>query len=136
MQREDLNGVRFAIQGLGQTGIDLCGRLAEAGGKVVATDVNDRAIGEAKQRFGIEVVEPDDIYAVNADVFVPDYVVNAGGVINGSDDIFKTYQNSEAERRIRGLGDVLIMIFDRSKQQSRPTLEIADDMARARMTGS
>ena len=49
MQREDLNSVRFAIQGLGQTGINLCGRLAEAVGKFVATDVNDRAIGEAKQ---------------------------------------------------------------------------------------
>ena len=182
MQCEDLSGVRFAIQGLGQTGIDLCRRLTEAGGKVVATDVNDKAIDEAKQRYGIEVVEPDDIYAVDADVFVPcalggilndetipqlkvkavcglannqlaearhgqdlqsrsivyapDYVVNAGGVIYGSDDIFKTHKNSEAERKSRGLGDVLIEVFDRSKQQSRPTSEIADEMARARMTGS
>lgn len=179
LRRDNLEGVRFAIQGLGQTGMDLCRRLTEAGGQVIATDVNQAAIAEAKADYGVEAVEPDAIYGAEADVFVPcalggivndktipqfkfkavcglannqlaearhgqalqdrgiayapDYVVNAGGVIYGSDDIFKTHDRSEAEEKIRAIGDVLIEIFDRSEQEGRSTADIADDMARARM---
>ena len=182
MRRDSLSGVRFALQGLGQTGMDLCRRLCEAGGKVIATDVNDAAVAVAKQQYGIDAVEPDDIYSVEADVFVPcalgailnddtiprlkvkavcglannqlaearhgktlqergityapDYVVNAGGVIYGSDDIFKTHDHSYAEEKIRGIGKVLVNIFARSENESRATSDIADEMARARIAAA
>lgn len=177
--REDLKGVRFAIQGLGQTGIDLCRRLTKAGGVVVATDVDDEAAAAARDQFGATIVDPDEIYAQDVDVFVPcalgailndetiprlkakavcglannqlaeerhgeelmrrgivyapDYVVNAGGVIYGSDDIFKTHDNSQAEAKIRGIADVLGEIFERAKKDGLPTSDIADEMARQRM---
>ena len=179
LKREQLTGVRFAIQGLGQTGIDLCRRLSEAGGKVIATDVNAEAVDNAKSNYGIEAVAPEDIYGVEADVFVPcalgavvnddtiaqfkvkaicglannqlaeprhgqvlqergiayapDYVVNAGGVIYGSDDIFKTHDRSEAEGKIRGIGQVLVEIYQRAEALGKATSDVADDMARARM---
>ncbi len=182
LQRDHLKDVRFAIQGLGQTGMDLCRRLSEAGGKVIATDVNADAIAHAKQQFGIEAVSPDEIYGADVDVFVPcalgailndetiprlkakavcglannqleqphhgkalfehgityapDYVVNAGGVIYGSDDIFKTHDTSVAEDKIRKIGSVLIEIFSRAEKEGRATSDIADDMARARMHGA
>jgi leucine dehydrogenase len=178
---EDLTGVTVAIQGLGQTGLDLCRQVVEAGGKVVATDVNPDAIAEAKEKYGAEIVAPDDIYGVAADIFAPcalgailnddtiprlkvkavcgiannqlaeprhadalkargilyapDYVVNAGGVIYGADDIFKTHDNSTAEAKIRGIGGVLREIFDAAADTGRTTAEIADDLARSRMAG-
>ena len=181
MASETLKGVRFAIQGLGQTGMDLCRRLTEAGGQVVATDVNGDAMASARQQYGIEVTQPDEIYDAEVDVFVPcalgailndetiprlkakavcglannqlqeprhgdalrergiayapDYVVNAGGVIYGSDDIFKTHDTSVAEDKIRGIGAVLLEIFARSDKERRATSDIADDMARSRMGG-
>ena len=180
-RRDHLDGLTFAIQGLGQTGIDLCRRLTEAGAKVIATDVNAVAIAEAKEKYGATIVDPDAIYAQDADVFVPcalgailndatiaelraravcglannqlaeprhgkmlqqfgivyapDYVVNAGGVIYGSDDIFKTHKTSEAENKIRGIGAVLLEIFARAEKEGRPTSDIADDMARQRLAG-
>ena len=77
--------------------------------------------GRMLQQFGI--------------VYAPDYVVNAGGVIYGSDDIFKTHDTSVAEDKIRGIGAVLDEIFRRADEDGRPTSEIADDMARRRLAG-
>lgn len=179
--RDSLAGVRFALQGLGQTGIDLCRRLTEAGATVIASDIDDTAVAEAKADYGATIVAPDQIYAQDVDVFVPcamgailnddtisqlqakavcglannqlaeprhgealmqrgilyapDYVVNAGGVVYGADDIFKTHDNSQAEATIRGIGAVLLEIFARAEADGRPTSAVADDMARQRMTG-
>ncbi len=45
--------------------------LAEAGAKVIVTDTMSSAIEAAKTRFGVEVVEPNDIYDVAADIYSP-----------------------------------------------------------------
>ncbi|MGI9521840.1 MAG: Leu/Phe/Val dehydrogenase [Hyphomicrobiaceae bacterium] len=177
--RDDLVGVRFALQGLGQTGFDLCQRLIEAGGSVVASDVDQSTTERAHRSLGVAIVDPQEIYDQAADVFVPcalgailndstiprlkvrvvcglannqlaeprhgqlmldrgivyapDYVVNAGGVIYGSDDIFKTHDTSQAETLIAGIDGVLSDIFCTSDRTRRPTSEIADELARSRM---
>ncbi len=177
--RPTLDGLTFTLQGLGQTGIDLCRRLREAGAVVIAADVNEAATRRAHNEYGAVIVAPDEIYRQDADVFVPcalgailndetvpqlkvkavcglannqlaearhgamlrergiayapDYVVNAGGVIYGSDDIFKTHDTSEAEVKIRAIGGVLKEIFERAEATGRATSDIADDMARERM---
>ncbi len=176
--RGDLEGLRFAIQGLGQTGMDLCRRLTEAGAYVVAADVNRDAVARARKTYGADIVAPNAIYSQDVDVFVPcalgailndetiprlrasavcglannqlaedrhgaqlrkrgilyapDYVVNAGGVIYGSDDIFKTHANSTAEAKVRNIGRTLTRIFKRADEEDRPTSDIADEMARQR----
>jgi len=67
----DLKGTTIAVQGLGHVGMHLCHFLADAGATIIATDINETAIEEAKARFGATIVEPDAIYAVNADIFAP-----------------------------------------------------------------
>lgn len=67
----ELKGKSVAVQGLGHVGMYLCAHLHEAGAKIIATDINEVAIKEAKSRFGATIVEPDAIYAVEADVFAP-----------------------------------------------------------------
>jgi len=67
----DLKGKTIAVQGLGHVGMYLCEFLANAGAKIIATDINQKAIEEAKSRFDATIVEPDAIYAVEADIFAP-----------------------------------------------------------------
>lgn len=67
----ELKGKSVAVQGLGHVGMYLCAHLYEAGAKIIATDINEVAINEAKSRFGATIVEPEAIYAVEADVFAP-----------------------------------------------------------------
>lgn len=67
----DLKGKTIALQGLGHVGMYLCGHLHDAGANIIATDINDAAIEEAKTRFGADIVAPDAIYSVDADIFAP-----------------------------------------------------------------
>jgi len=67
----DLNGVRVAVQGLGHVGMRLCKHLHEAGAVLIVTDIDEQSIATARDQFGAEVVAPDAIYDVDAEVFSP-----------------------------------------------------------------
>ena len=66
-----LKGITVAVQGLGHVGFDVCERLDKAGAKLVVTDINTEAVKRAVEEFGARAVAPDQIYAVNADVYAP-----------------------------------------------------------------
>lgn len=76
---EDLAGRRVAVQGVGHVGGRVCALLAEAGARLVIADVNAEAVREVAARTGADVVAPDEIYGVEADVFSPNAL---GAVIN------------------------------------------------------
>ena len=76
---ESLEGVRIAVQGVGKVGGELVRLLVEAGAEVVATDIDAERLESFRERFGIETVEPSDIFSVKCDVFSP---CALGGVIN------------------------------------------------------
>lgn len=61
-------------------------------------------------------------------LYAPDYVINAGGVIFACG---KYYQSSleSVNKIIDRIGDSLTEIFKRSKQENKPTSQIADEMA-------
>ncbi len=69
--RRDLEGLRVAVQGLGNVGLPLCRRLAEAGATLIVTDLDRARTAEAVRGFGALAVEPEAIYAQAADVFAP-----------------------------------------------------------------
>lgn len=71
MGRTELSGVRVAVQGLGSVGYALCRHLAEAGARLIVTDIDDGAVRRAAQEFGAAPVAPDGIYGVEPDVFAP-----------------------------------------------------------------
>lgn len=61
-------------------------------------------------------------------LYAPDYVINAGGII----DIYYEgpgYDWTVVEAHLRRIGDTLSRIFERSRDSGRPTGEIADRMA-------
>ena len=77
--KDDLNGVRVAVQGLGHVGQYLIDHLRGAGAKVIVTDIVDANIQSVLSRGEAEVVSPDVIHAVDCDVYAP---CALGGTLN------------------------------------------------------
>jgi leucine dehydrogenase len=65
-------------------------------------------------------------------VYAPDYVVNAGGIINVVAEYLGEPQDHVAER-VRAIAPRLALILDQAKSAGRPTNEVADEMARAKI---
>ena len=61
--------------------------------------------------------------------YVPDYVVNAGGMMGASTVIFTKPSREASIRQIEGLKDTIKEILIRAVAEGRPTSEIADAMA-------
>lgn len=172
--REDLKGLKVAIQGVGNVGYRLAKYLHEAGAQLWVTDIHGPAIERCVQEFGATAVSMEKIFGVEADVFAPcalgailndftipelkakviagaannqllqprhgqvllergvlyapDYAINAGGII----EIFHEthgYDEAKAKAHLDRIGDTLTAIFQRSKDENRPTGAVADRMA-------
>jgi leucine dehydrogenase len=67
----DLSGVRVAIQGVGHVGAYLADKLGAAGARLTITDVDETALQAVAERTGAQIVGPDEIFDVEADVFAP-----------------------------------------------------------------
>jgi leucine dehydrogenase len=78
-QTQRLDGVRVAVQGLGNVGKHLCQLLHEDGAQLLVADVSSEKTEEVKRLFGATVVEPEEIYSVNVDIFAP---CALGGILN------------------------------------------------------
>ena len=174
--RDSLEGLKVAVQGIGNVGRYVCKNLQEAGAELIVADVNPEAVAYAVENFGSEAVTPEEIYAQDVDIFspcamggilnddtvpqlkasivagvannqlaearhgrvlhnrgilyAPDYVINAGGMLNASGDIFGQYDVDQVTERVTGLYDATLRIFEVAKQEDRPTNEVADDLAR------
>jgi leucine dehydrogenase len=72
-------GMTVALQGCGNVGYSLAGKLHQAGATLIVTDVDPSRTARAAREFGARVVEPEAIYAVDADVFAP---CALGGVLH------------------------------------------------------
>lgn len=174
--KDDLEGVKLSIQGLGSVGMYLCERLHKDGAKLFVTDINQDSIDKAVNEYAATAVALDEIYALDVDVYVPcalgatindetipqlrakvvagcannqlkeprhgdklteldilyapDYVINAGGIIN----IFfeqdeDGYSADKATAKVGEIYQTLTEIFERSKADNMPTYKVADIMA-------
>jgi leucine dehydrogenase len=172
--REDLNGLKVAIQGLGNVGYRLAKYLHEAGAQLWVTDIHYPAVERCVQEFGATAVSMERIFGLDVDVFAPcalgailndltipelkatviagaannqllqarhgeellergilyapDYAINAGGII----EIFHEthgYDEVKAKAHLDRIGDTLTAIFQRARDEHRPTGAIADRMA-------
>lgn len=177
--RDDLTGLTVAVQGCGATGRDLCRQLHEAGANLIVADVSEAATGFVAANYGAEVVAPNAIYGVEADIFapcalgavlnddtipqlqvkavsglannqlaesrhgqalldrgityVPDYVVNGGGVMGAAALIYSKPTIEQSQAKIRGLYDTILGILNRAKADDAPPSEVADQMAREKL---
>lgn len=76
--KDNLEGVRIAIQGLG-VGRYLAQELHELGAQLIVCDINPQATAACEKEFGAQVVSTEEIYSVDCDVFSP---CALGAVIN------------------------------------------------------
>jgi leucine dehydrogenase len=175
--RDDLDGLKVSVQGLGHVGYYLCRHLHEQGAKLIVTDINKESVDRVCDEFGATAVDTDDIYHQEVDVYAPcalgatindntipkiqasvvagaannqlaedrhgqilmekgilyapDYVINAGGIINVSFE--ENYDQAAALKKVDEIYGTLTEVFDASKSSGRPTNVIADELARQRV---
>lgn len=77
--RDDLAGLKIAVQGVGNVGSILCGHLAAHGAELFVADVNRDVVAGIAERFGATPVSTDEILGLEVDVLAP---CALGGVLN------------------------------------------------------
>ncbi|MBD7935940.1 MULTISPECIES: branched-chain amino acid dehydrogenase [Cytobacillus] len=90
--------------------------------KVIAGSANNQL---KEERHGDQIHEMGIVYA-------PDYVINAGGVINVADELYG-YNAERAMKKVEGLYDTIDRIMQISKEENIPTYKAADRMAEERI---
>jgi len=90
-----------------------------------------------------QLASPDVGRALHARgiLYAPDYVINGGGIINVAGEIRaleagEAFDRSWVAGKLDRLMQTLDEVFDRAAAEGRPTHEVADEMARARIAGA
>ncbi|MDQ2666948.1 MAG: leucine dehydrogenase [Gemmatimonadota bacterium] len=176
---DDLSTRTVSVQGAGHVGYYLMKELHEAGAKLIVTDIDVERVKQVVQEFGARAVAPDDIYAVQADIFAPcalggiindqtlpqlkceivagaannvlleaerhgvaleergilyapDYVANAGGVINVYSEL-AGWSSARSFRKADEIYDTILKVFAIAKSDRVPTYVAADRLAEQRI---
>jgi len=90
--------------------------------RVVAGAANNQLAGESVA----------DLLAAREILWAPDFVVNAGGLINVAQDI-EGYDSAVARRRVKGIADTLRQIYDAADASGATPLTAAMELARRRL---
>jgi leucine dehydrogenase len=171
----DLSGRSVLVQGAGSVGSVLSRELAEAGARVLVSDVD----GEKAAATGFETVSPERVLETEVDVYspcavggtlnagtipglacraiagcannqlaehedaarlaereilyAPDYVVNAGGIIQliGLED--EGWDEAQLEHRLAGIGDTLRELFAEAAAEGITPVDAAERLVRRRL---
>lgn len=98
--------------------------------------LNDETIPDIKAKIicGLannQLAEPHhgQVLADAGIAYVPDYLVNAGGMMGASTVIFSEPSRAQSVKQIEGLHDTLSTILTRARDENRPSSDIADAMA-------
>lgn len=68
---DELNGVKIAVEGIGNVGYHLCKELHENGAKLYVSDVDSTAVARAVAEFKATAVKCDELYGLDVDVYAP-----------------------------------------------------------------
>ena len=180
--RQDLDGLRVAVQGLGAVGMPLCRYLADAGAALIATDLDHGRRAQAADAFGARAVEPDAIYGQAADVFapcalgailndrtipllaarvvcggannqlaearhaaalaargilfVPDYIANAGGVIDFHQERTGNDTPAAVLCAVARIHDITSDVLERAARGGETPLRVADRVVQERLAAA
>ena len=175
--RTSLQGLRVAVQGLGNVGYHLCKNLKEAGVHLIVSDIDPERVERVVKEFKAIAVSPENIFSVETEIFspcamgavindqtllqlkclmivgsannqleshahgeilakmkilyAPDYVVNAGGLINVSHE--GPFYNAETVRdHVKGIYETLLEVFHKAENLHISTSQAADLIAEER----
>ena len=176
--RSDLDGLRVAVQGLGNVGMPLCGYLRAAGAALVVSDLDANRCAQAAAIYGATVAAPEEIHAQYVDVFapaalgavlndatipylrcrivcggannqlaearhdaamavrgivfVPDYLANAGGVIDFHQETIND-QPDAVLASVARIGAITCDVLRRAAATGATPLSVADGIVQARI---
>lgn len=175
-----LDGLRFAVQGVGHVGWKLCEMLHASGGRLIVCDVNQERCRLAAERFGAEICSPAHAHAAQCDVYVPcalggilnqtsipeirarvvagaannqlgsetdadllqqagilympDFLINAGGILSVAAEITKVQDKAWVDRQIGVLVWSMSNVLKAAGTEDRSPHHIAMAMAEKRLT--
>lgn len=69
--RDDLDGTSIAVQGVGNVGYHLCGRLAGAGAKLLVSDIDTAKVERVCDEYGASAAPIDEVLFAEVDVIAP-----------------------------------------------------------------
>lgn len=69
--RDDMDGLHVAIQGVGHVGYHLANELDSLGARLTVTDVDEDAINRCVEEFGADRVAPESVFDVDCDILAP-----------------------------------------------------------------
>lgn len=177
--KEQLKGVRVAIQGCGSVGSHLAGYLHEAGALLTVSDISPENVRKVQTKTGAQVASPESIFSQDADIFspcalggclndatipvikapiiagaannqlldetrhmnmlmekkilyAPDYVINAGGVINVCHEL-RGFDAQKARDEAEGIGETLSKLFAAAETMGQNTHLAANQLAETRI---
>ncbi len=173
--KDRLTGLHIALQGAGSVATGVALHAAQEGAKLSIADVDQEKAQKLADAAGGQVVLPDEIMTLQADVFspnalgailteqsivalqvpvvaggannqlatpedgprlqqrgilyAPDYVINAGGIINVCTEYLGDGDASLVRQRIQGIPVRLEEIWTESQSSARDPASVADAMA-------
>lgn len=176
LNKDSLEGIRVAVQGVGHVGLHLCRLLHEAGAILTIADVSRSHLTAARREMPVTEVPPTELLYSDVDVlapcalgnvltsvtipklkasvvagaannqlsteqdgmrlaerdilYAPDYVINAGGIINVAHEYFGDSSETKVRAEIERIPERLQAIFRTAKETRKPTNIIADEIAR------
>jgi leucine dehydrogenase len=79
LKLDSLSGLHVTVQGVGAVGFPLCKMLASEGAKLTVTDVNNNNLEFCKKNLDVNIVNPNEIFAIKSDIFSPNAL---GAILN------------------------------------------------------
>jgi leucine dehydrogenase len=110
----------------------------------LGSDINERTINEFRCSIicgGANNQLQSDHYGAVLQrlgiLYIPDYVANAGGLINVVDELNKKgYSKERVRERVMGVRETVNKIIALSKEKKKPTNQVADELARQIFLGT
>jgi leucine dehydrogenase len=173
--KDSLEGLHIALQGAGSVATGVALHACTEGAKLSIADIDEGKARKLAERAGGEVVSPDEILGLEADVlspcalgavlnegsiaqlnvpvvagaannqlatdedgerlrdrgilYAPDYVINAGGIINVCTEYLGDGDASLVRKRIEGIPVRLEQIWAESQESGKDPAAVADAMA-------
>ncbi|MBX2977436.1 MAG: Glu/Leu/Phe/Val dehydrogenase [Ignavibacteriaceae bacterium] len=176
---DSLKNKKIVVQGAGKVASYLCEHLDSESAEIYVCDINEDRIKELASRVKVNVINPEEVYEIEADIFspnalgaiindetidrikapiiaggannqlkdekkhgkilmdkgvlyAPDYVINAGGLINVANEL-EGYIRDRALAQAESIYSVLKNIFKTSKEENIPTFEASNKIAEDRI---
>ena len=97
--------------------------LAKMNASIIAGSANNQ----------LDRIETGELIHQRDICYAPDYVINAGGIIDVCYEKLGEYDPERVNKHIEGIYDTLLEIFERSERTQTPTSHLADEIARERL---